>query len=94
MNEVEVMVPEMTPQQVLNRLEEISELIKSLSEEKSMYVNEFFSKYQDFEFLVTDKDGKDKFFRIYEVDGRFVYNSKYEVGLRVKPVKVYSVDAV
>lgn len=79
----------MTPQEVLNRLEEISEIIKSLSEEKSMLVNEFFNKYQDYEFPVTDKEGKDKYFRIYEVDGRFVYNTKFEVGLRVKPVKVY-----
>jgi len=89
MNEVEVMVPAMTPQQVLTRLEEISQIIASLADEKSMLVNEFFSKYQDYEFPVVDKEGKDKYFRIYEVDGRFVYNTKLDVGLRVKPVKVY-----
>lgn len=77
------------PTAVYSRLEEIGEIMNALSEEKINLMTRFFNDYQDYEFPVTDKDGKEKYFRVYEVEGRFVYNTKFELGLRVKPVKIY-----
>lgn len=73
---------------IYKRLEEISSAQKELSEEKNQLMTEFFEKYSDYEFPVQVED-KEKFFRVYEVEGRFVYNTKLDVGLRVKPVKIY-----
>ena len=77
-----------TNEEVFHRLDEINETIKTLAEEKAQLMDEFFNKYGDFEFPVTVED-KLKYFRVYEVEGRFVYNTKYDVGLRMKPVKIF-----
>jgi hypothetical protein len=42
-------------------------------------MQEFYEKYSIFELPIFDKDGKEKFIRVYEPEGRFVYNVKYEL---------------
>lgn len=80
---------EKTPEEVFKRLQEIKEQQKVLAEEQHQLLSEFYDEFQDYEFPIKDDD-KDKFFRVYEPEGRFVYNVKYEIGLRAKPLKLYS----
>lgn len=67
-----------------NRIEELKTQSKAIHEEQAELMETFYKKYQLFELPIFDKDGKEKFIRVYEPEGRFVYNVKYELGLRAK----------
>lgn len=75
-------------QSVFDRLEAVNNQIKELAEEKAQLMQDFYDNYKDFEFPV-ELEGKQKYFRVYEVEGRFVYNTKFDFGVRVKPVKIF-----
>ena len=79
---------ELTPQEVLDRLNELSEIIKTATEEKLSILKQFHDKFEDYEVPVLD-DGKAKFLRVYKPEGRFVYNCEYEVGLRAKAQNLF-----
>jgi len=80
---------ELNPQQKYDRIQEIKEQIKSLSEEQSILMEEFNNTYEDCELPIV-VDGKDKFIRVYEPEGRFVHNVKYEVGVRATAQKPWN----
>lgn len=75
-------------QEIFDRLSVIKETIKELSEEKTALMQDFYDHFDDYEFPVTH-EGKEKFFRVYEVEGRFVYNTNVDFGVRAKPLKLY-----
>jgi hypothetical protein len=74
----------MNAQEFYNRMEELKEQSKAIHEEMNQLMEEFYKEYQLFELPIKDVDGKEKYVRVYEPEGRFVYNVKYELGLRVK----------
>lgn len=85
---------EKTHQQlVFDELNELDTKIKELSERKQTLLSNFYENNKDLEFPVVAEDGKMKYFRVYEPEGRFVYNIKHEAGLRVKPVLTVSEKA-
>lgn len=72
-------------QSVYNRLIELKEQSKKIHEEMDIILHGFSHEYQDKEFQIVDKDGKEKWFRVYQSEGRFVYNQLYEFGVRANP---------
>jgi len=80
--------PAKEAQNVYDRLQELKEQSRVIHEEIDTLQQEFFKKYQDYEFPII-VDSKEKFFRVYEINGRFVYNSTLDSSTRVKPVKVF-----
>ncbi len=79
-----------TPQEVYERLLEIKEVVTNLTEEKNQLLTDFYNEFEDFEHpIVEDKTEKDKYFRVYKPDGRFVYNIELDSSTRVKPLKIY-----
>lgn len=79
----------MDAQKFYDRITELKEQSKAIYEEIHNLEEEFVKEFQDYEVPIVDKEGKPKFIRIYEPEGKFVYNTKYEVGLRVKAQKPY-----
>ena len=82
----------MDAQLTYERLTQISEQSKLLAEEKAELLNNFAKEHGDYEYPVT-VDGKQKYFRVYPTDGRFVYNTLLDMGLRVKPQNLPPVEA-
>jgi len=80
----------MNAQETYDAIISLDERIKELIEEKQEIQQNFFNKYQDHELPIIDKNQKEKFFRIYEPDGRYVYNIKFETGVRATPKKEWS----
>jgi len=77
----------MNAQNTYDSIISIDERIKELIEEKQEIQQDFFNKYQDHDLPIVDKTGRPKFFRVYEPEGRFVYNLKYETGVRAAAKK-------
>lgn len=83
---------ELDAQNFYNRMEILKEQSKAIHEEQAKLMQEFYEKYSIFELPIFDKDGKEKFIRVYEPEGRFVYNVKYELGLRAKAQNPYEIN--
>lgn len=75
-----------TAQEFYDRVTELKDNAKVIYEELDKLFEDFAKENGDFELPILDKDGKAKFVRVYEPEGHFVYNKKYEVGTRVKAV--------
>ena len=75
------------PQEVHDRIFELKEQIKKAQEEIIAIQEAWYAKNEDYESPIL-VDGKEKYFRVYEPDGRYVYNIKYDIGVRVTPKKV------
>lgn len=78
----------MEAQTKYDRLQEIGDSIKTLTEEKNKILSDFYEEYEDYE-LPIDVDGKTKYMRVHKPDGRYVYNIEYELGVRVTPKKKF-----
>ena len=82
-------MPIINEAQVLHdTLLELDTTIKTAVEAKSKLLQDFYDKYEDYELAVMI-DGKEKFIRTYKPEGRFVYNTLLEVGLRVKAQNLF-----
>jgi len=78
-----------SPEEMFLRLNNISMSQKKLAEEKLAIQTELYERFEDYEFPITI-DEKLKHYRIHKPEGKFVYNVVYEVGSRVKSVKLWS----
>lgn len=61
------------------------EEIKELYEKQDSLITKFKELYETETEYPVIVDGKDKYIRLGKVDGKFVYNTEYEVGIRVTP---------
>jgi len=77
----------MTPQEKIQTMLNLKESIKNSRELLEECMEHFVGEFgKDNEFPI-EVEGKTKWFRIYEPEGRFVYNTKFDMGLRANPKK-------
>lgn len=79
----------LNPQTFYNRMQELKSQSKTIHEEMNQLLKDFHEKYSIFELPIKDESGKDKFIRVFEPEGKFVYNTKFELGLRAKAQNPY-----
>lgn len=75
---------EFTAQTFYDRMEELKEQSKTIHEEMNTLMESFSSEFELFEVPIIDKESKPKFIRVYAPEGKYVYNTKWEIGLRAK----------
>ena len=84
---------EFAPQTFFDIVEKTKAARKRLIELESALIDEFVARHgldTELPVLVTDPKTEaenQKYIRIYEAEGRFVYNTKYAIGLRMKKAK-------
>lgn len=71
------------------RLMDINDAIAELMGEKENILTKHFEKYGEYEIPFHDENGVKKHFRVYEPEGRFVHNTKFDFGTRVKAQNLY-----
>ena len=81
-DKTEQVVLKIAPQFFYDRVKRLKDEVKGIHEEIAELEQDFIANYSlDLEYPI-EVEGKQKFIRLYEPEGKFVYNTKYEIGVR------------